>query len=543
MAIFPDDPQIEAMLSAMALDEKIGQLLHPFVRPQESPAALRRYLGDFQPGGVFIMPGTREETAACIDVVQGCARTPVVISSDLENGPGRMVKDATVFPDLMALAATGEPELARAMARSAAREGLELGIHWTFGPIVDINANPQNPITNTRGLGDDPELISELAIALITEMQQHGLAATAKHFPGDGYDARDQHVCTTINPLSREEWHRLSGEMFRRAINAGVWTIMIGHISLPSIDPGAGTSLADAPPATLSHRLTTELLRGELGFDGLIVSDASHMGGVTSRGPREQIVPQMLLAGCDQILFCDLEGDFRILKNAAVDGTLPQSRIDDAVRRILRLKGQLGLFTRLRGEKVPDEEREKNAAASRSLAESAVTLVRDRHNALPIATGAGKRILSCHLRADPLYNVDGIDELLRATGAEVVHHTEQDLHKLPSAEEIDAFDAILLHWVYGPSWNTNRIRPNGNYLRDVILRLSFHDRRLVSISYGTPYLLHDLPEMPALINAYSPDRETQRAVVYILTGKAEARGKSPVRLELGREWFPLPHRT
>lgn len=538
MAIFTADPQIEARLSAMTLEEKIGQLLHPFVRPQDSPAALREYLADFQPGGVFIMPGTRKEVAACIDVVQGCSRTPVVISSDLENGPGRMVKDATVFPDLMALAATRDVELARAMARSGAREGLELGIHWTFGPLVDINANPQNPITNTRGLGDDPELISELAIALITEMQQHGLAATAKHFPGDGYDARDQHVCTTINPLSREDWNRLSGEMFRRTIQAGVWTIMIGHISLPSVDPGAGTSLADAPPATLSHRLTTELLRGELGFEGLIVSDASHMGGVTSRGPREQIVPGMLIAGCDQILFCDLEKDFRILLDAVQSGTVPQSRVDDAVRRILILKHQLGLFTRLRGGKVSDEERTGNAAASRRLAESAVTLVRDRHGALPIAAGAAKRVLSCHLRADPLYNVDGMDDLLRSTGAEVIRFTEEDLHKLPSAEEIASFDAILLHWVYGPSWNTNRIRPNGNYLRDVILRLSFHDSRLVSISYGTPYLLHDLPEMPALINAYSPDRETQRAVMKVLLGELKPRGTSPVRLELGREWFP-----
>lgn len=529
---------IEKQLAAMTLEEKIGQVLHPYVLPQHNLEDIRKKFSKIKPGGVFVMPGNRDEIAPCIETVQACSSTPVVISCDLENGPGRMIKDATIFPDLMALAATRSTDLAREMARSAALEGLELGIHWTFGPIVDINANPQNPITNTRGLGDDPELISQLALTLIDEMQRNGLAATAKHFPGDGYDCRDQHVCTTINPLSREDWDRLSGEMFRRAINAGVWSIMIGHIALPSVYPGKGRTLADAPPATLSHRLTTELLRGGLGFDGMIVSDASFMGGVTSRGPREEIVPAMLMAGCDQILFCNLELDFQILLKAVQNGKVTEERLEDAVRRVLRLKQQLGLFERVRGEALTADTRAGFAQSSRKVAEAAITLVRDRLGALPLALGAGKRVLSYHLRADTTYNVDGMDDLLRATGAEVVRCTEEDVYKLPPDEEMQKFDAIILHWIYGPSWKTNRIRPNGNFLRDVILRLSMHDKRMVFVSYGTPYLLHDMPEIPALVNAYSPDAETQRAVLKLLTGELKPVGTSPVRLELEADWFP-----
>jgi beta-N-acetylhexosaminidase len=438
------------------------------------------------------------------------------------------VKDATKFPDMMAVAAADDEDLAYAMGRAAALEGRACGIHWSFGPVMDINANPLNPITNTRSLGDDPDRVSRLGRRIIRGMQDYGFCACAKHFPGDGYDFRDQHVCTTINPLPMDAWHRLSGRMFRDAIQAGVWSVMIGHIALPACDPGGGHSLRSAPPATLSRKLVTGLLRGELGFDGLIITDALGMGGILTRATRRELLLGALEAGCDMLLFVDLKGDFEILLQAARDGHLSEDRIDNSVRRILGLKVQLGLDQHTAPTAMEDTVREEIRAASRHIAEKAITVVEDRHRALPLDLAAGKHVLSFHLRGDPLYNVDAIDNRLRERGLEVTRITEQDPSPLWYDELLNAADFLLVHVVYGPSWMTNRIRPVGNALRELVMRISVHDPRVVFIAYGSPYLLLDFPEIPALLNAYSPDPATQEAVVRVLTGELAPAGRSPV---------------
>jgi len=262
----PHSPWVNATLAALSLDQKIGQLLHGCVSPGATPAEIDGVLAGVQPGGMFLFSGTFAQFGAATAHLQSRSPVPMVISSDLENGAGRIIQDATIFPDLMALAATDDLELAAAMARAAAREGRAAGVHWTFGPVVDINANPHNPITNTRSLGDRPDTIAAFAKTLIHEMQTHGLCATAKHFPGDGFDDRDQHVCTTVNPLRLDQWHASSGRLFKEAMEAGVWSMMIGHIALPAVDPGAGRHLSDAPPATLSPKIVQGLLRETLGF-------------------------------------------------------------------------------------------------------------------------------------------------------------------------------------------------------------------------------------------------------------------------------------
>ncbi len=519
----------------MSVEEKIAQTLHPFVRPQQSEEEIREILGDLVPGGVFVMGGTADEIRRTTEFIQRLAGTPVVISSDLECGPGRMIRDATTFPFLMSLAAAGKKTLARTMGKSAAREGREVGIHWSFGPVVDINLCPINPITNTRSLGDDVDTIIELAAEFIAGMQENKMAACAKHFPGDGLDSRDQHICTSINPLEFDSWWDSFGRVYRTLINRGVRSIMIGHIALPACDPGKGISLADAPPATLSAKITTELLRQRLGFDGMIISDASVMGGVTTWGPREEIIPDMLQAGCDQILFCHYQSDFAILNNAVSSGKLSMARLDDAVRRVLLFKEQLGLFDDVFGEPVSDAERERNRQAGKELAESALTIATDRFDALPLYLQPGDKVLSFHVRTGDMQDVDLVDQRLQEAGFDITRMTEVESYRL--AEGIDDYAAVLVHMVLPPGWNTNDIRPAGTYLRELIASVPFYDRRVVFISYGTPYLLHDLPRIPALINAYSYDLVTQQAVADLLLGKIKANGKSPVNLRLDKSWF------
>jgi len=522
---------VEQTLASLTLEQKIGQLLHPALWPNVSEEDWERALGTVEPGGVFLFSGKKGEFQKATHWLQARFPVPVIISSDLENGAGYMVEDATRFPDLMSLAATDDERLAFEMGRAAAVEGRACGVHWSFGPVVDININPYAPGPNTRSLGDDPDRVARLSTAMIRGMQESGLAATAKHFPGGGCDDRDPHICTTINPLRMDQWFALSGRMFQEAIDAGVWSVMIGHTSLPAWDPGDGAHLQHAPPAVLSHKLITGLLRERMDFQGVIITDAMNMGGVTSWGPFEEIIPAAIESGCDMILFSVVERDFPILKRAVEEGRLTEGRIDESVRRILALKERLDLHVDADPRPLSSEDGDHFRQISQEIAARAVTLVRDDEGVLPLRLEEGTRVFSYHLRGDPDSNVDGFDDLLRARGVEVTRCDESELGKLPSLDELAGFDVLLINGVFRPSWGTNRIRPAGNYMRDVWELINSHHPRLVFVSYGSPYLLYDMPNLPLVINAYSPDENTQRAVLKLLTGEMEAQGQSPVELE------------
>ncbi len=505
--------------------------MHPALWPNVSEEDWERALGTVEPGGVFLFSGKKGEFQRATHWLQARFPVPVIISSDLENGAGYMVEDATRFPDLMSLAATDDERLAFEMGRAAAVEGRACGVHWSFGPVVDININPYAPGPNTRSLGDDPDRVARLSTAMIRGMQESGLAATAKHFPGGGCDDRDPHICTTINPLRMDQWFALSGRMFQEAIDAGVWSVMIGHTSLPAWDPGDGTHLQHAPPAVLSHKLITGLLRERMDFQGVIITDAMNMGGVTSWGPFEEIIPAAIESGCDMILFSVVERDFPILKRAVEEGRLTEGRIDESVRRILALKERLDLHVDADPRPLSSEDGDHFRQISQEIAARAVTLVRDDEGVLPLRLEEGTRVFSYHLRGDPDSNVDGFDDLLRARGVEVTRCDESELGKLPSLDELAGFDVLLINGVFRPSWGTNRIRPAGNYMRDVWELINSHHPRLVFVSYGSPYMLYDMPNLPLVVNAYSPDENTQRAVLKLLTGEMEAQGQSPVELE------------
>lgn len=523
---------VEATLGRLSTRQKLGQLLHPIITMDSSPEAIRRQCAGLEPGGASLNSGTAAQCLECTTALQQLTQVPILIGTDFENGPGRIVQDATQFPDFLGLAATGDERLAYEMGRSGALEGRALGVHWSFSPVVDINAHPFNPITNTRGLGDDPELIMRLAVPNIRGMQENGMAACAKHFPGDGFDVRDQHICTSINPLRLDEWFRLSGRMFQTAIDAGVWTIMIGHIALPAWDPGDGLRPESAPPATLSRRLVTDLLRGRLGFRGLVVTDALNMGGVTTRADREDLILGAMEAGADLLLFAEMEPDFAILEAALDDGRLSLERVEQSVRRILRIKELLGLHQRREPLPLAPEIKQSFQQSASAVAENMLTLVSDPQSVLQQPLKAGDRVYCFHVRGDAGYNVDGLDDLLRRRGLEVTHGQEgMEWHEFPTEAELLQYDAVLVNLVFGPTWGTSRIRPNGNYQRDLWRLYGMRLPRVISISFGSPYLHFEYPHAPVWLNAYSPDPTTQAAVVRLLCGEIPARGHSPVRLD------------
>jgi beta-N-acetylhexosaminidase len=518
---------VDDLLSTLSLEEKVAQLIHTTVNPCAETFDLARDFGGISPGGVFLFPGTQAQMKAAVEAINQACPVKPLISSDLENGAGRMIKDATVFPDLMGIAAADNEAWARQVGEAAALEGRACGIHWSFGPVVDINANPSNPITNTRSFGDDPERIARLSSALIRGMQDAGMAATAKHFPGDGFDDRDQHICTTVNPLSVEDWHRLSGRMFKSAIDAGVWTMMTGHIALPSVAPGPEGTPESALPCTLEPRLIDALLRRDLGFNGLVISDAMGMGGVTSRGRRANILVDAVNAGCDMVLFTSPDRDYQLLLEAARSGKISPARLDEAVRRVLALKQKLFAWPT---EPVSPERVDTHRQWAAMIANQAITLRRDERGCLPLGLAEGARILSFHVRGDPAYHVDAVDAQLRARGYDV-HHVDESSENFPPESELEAYDALLIHFVYGPTWCTGRIRPAGNIMRPLTGLVAAHHPRTIMISYGSPYIEREFPHAPCVIDAYSPDPATIEAVINVLTGAIKPQGRSPVQAD------------
>lgn len=530
-------PWVEATLARLTTDQKLAQLLHTTVTPELTPETWREQTGGLTPGGVFIFTGTRETFRRTTAILHDGATVPVVVSSDAENGPARLIKDATEWPEMMGMGAADDVGLSAELGRCCAVECRDAGVHWTFGPVVDLNVNPHNPITCTRSLGERPQHVGRHAAAMIRAMQQGGLATTPKHFPGDGYDDRDQHLCRTVNPQSMAQWWQTSGAAFRAAIEAGAWTVMIGHIALPAWDPGQG-DLMDAPPATVSRLLIEGLLRRELGFDGLVISDAMGMGGVTSWGPRHLSLPAALMAGCDQLLFVDLKRDLQILRDALAEGRLSQERVDACVRKVLRLKEVLGLTRPAAAlpKAAPEADLAHFRATARCATERSLTLVKDRDHVLPVACG-GKRVLVVHLRGEAGFPIDGLDGHLEAAGATVTRVTEADIPPWPADDWLKAYDLVIIAFAFNPNWGTGRIRPNGWYLRPIAGNiLAQRAVPVIGLSFGSPYHLHDLPQLPALINCYSQHAEALRAAVDALTGKITMTGSSPVdqRKVLGR---------
>lgn len=287
----------------ITLEEAAGQTLLPTDRGY-SAEELRKLIRECRPGGLFVRD-YRRDNAEVLVPMRNESEIPLLFAADMEylRGAGR-----GTLPPQMAAAAARSPEWAQKRAFLLGREARALGNDWLFQPVLDLNGNPASPEMNVRTYGDDPELVREMVLAHLRGLRAAGIAATGKHFPGAGMDDRDQHICTTVNPLSVEAWLESYGRVWRAAIEAGLETVMPGHISFPA---WCGESESDAMPATLEPRLLRDLLRGELGFEGVIVSDAASMGGITSRCPPERCAVEFLKAGGDVFLYADPERDFR----------------------------------------------------------------------------------------------------------------------------------------------------------------------------------------------------------------------------------------
>ncbi|HZX11734.1 MAG TPA: glycoside hydrolase family 3 N-terminal domain-containing protein, partial [Acidobacteriota bacterium] len=338
------DRWVQKTWAHMTLEEKIGQMISCRFSGHfynlESPAVqrLETLVHEQKIGGLIIFGGEAFEAAYLINWIQEKSDTPLLIASDLERGLGNQIEGASLFPPLMSIGATGSEELAYAMGNITAREARAVGIHITYAPVVDVNSNPLNPIINTRSIGEDPQLVSRLAAAFIKGCQENGLIATAKHFPGHGDTQVDSHTELPLIDKSLESLKQMELIPFKKAVEAGVQAVMTAHIHIPALDP------TPVLPATLSPVIITEMLRKKMGFNGLIVTDAMEMGGITTLYSPEEAAIKAVKAGVDCLLLpLETEKVIEALVKEVRSGGISQSRIDESVRRILRAKARLGL--------------------------------------------------------------------------------------------------------------------------------------------------------------------------------------------------------
>ena len=523
---------VEARLARLSPDERIAQLFVLISRGD--PAAELATLARLQPGGVtrFFGPDLAAEVDFARDFIAASA-TPPFLSADLE-GSRMSLPFGSVTPNPLGLAAVDDVAATERISTIMAREARAIGINWSYTPVIDVNHAFRSAIVGTRSFGSDVDLIERHALAAIRTFQREGVAATVKHWPGEGYDDRDQHLVTTINPLGLEAWEATFGRLYRAAIEAGVMSVMSAHIAFPafvrSLDPAAG--LEAFRPASVSRLLNIELLRKRLGFNGLIVSDATPMAGFGAFESRDLAIPEVIASGCDMILFADEpERDMERIRRALADGRIPAARLEDALRRILGLKAALGLH-----RAAPPELATARAALAtpESLAEAravtarAPTLVKDVRGLLPLDPARHRRVLVYSggivhplAPAGPFV----LPDLLVREGFEVTLHTPG------SGLEPRDFDLVL--YLFGDETLLTRssifidwMKLTGN-LHGAMDR-PWHDVPTLMISFGYPYLLYDAPRVPAYVNAYGTHDLMQEAVVECLMGQSPFLGRSPV---------------
>ena len=534
MPLTPDQQQwVDSTLDALTIPECLGQLLCP-----SSPrASTSDWLDLMQkvPFGVISLRGaTSEATRERMRYLQDAAAVPILAGGDMEQGANTL-NDSIEFPRPMAMGAANDAELVRKIGQATAAEARYGGMHWTFSPVIDLNYNFLNPITNVRALSDEPERVIRLATAMIQGLQANGvLAATAKHFPGDGMDDRDQHLVTTINNLPWADWQATYGKVWRAAIDAGVMAVMPGHISLPAYQ-GFADRPVDAPPATIDSKLLIDLLRTELGFDGLIISDATGMIGMTTQVPTAQRVVECIKAGCDVYLFPETREDYARLLDAVKDGRLSEERVRGAARRVLELKARLNLHVDPFGPKPTAADLSGYQATAQAVADKSITALRGGAG-LPAALPPGGRVLTVTIGANSQFNrfmppreLAIVDEELRGRGLQVEHLLNPgDEELLAKAAEADV---VLMNLLMLPYMVMGSIHNLVGHLGHWRWRSLFMDHpQVYYTSFGNPYILHEMPHLPNLLAAYSDSPASQRAAVKVWLGEIAAQGDCPVRM-------------
>src|SRR6266704_1508930 len=526
---------VESTLRNMSVEEKIGQLLfttyHGSFTAKDAPAyqQILHDVNDLHVGGFIvithgsplgIVKSQAYPTAVLINQMQAKSRLPLLVGADFERGTAMRLDEGTSFPTAMAVAAGGDLKDAYTMGKITALEARAVGVNWVYAPVADINNNPGNPIINTRSFGEDPARVAEFVAEFVRGVQENGALATAKHFPGHGDTATDSHLDLPVIRASRERLETLELTPFRAAITAGVSAIMTGHLSVPAIEPDPDV------PATLSSHILTGLLRKELGYRGLIVTDAMDMGGVTTRYAPGEAAVRAILAGTDCVLMPPVpDAAFEALRDAVKSGRIPRARIEESVRRILRAKARLGLHknrlvdVNAMNRHFAQVEWENQA---QDIADRGITLLRDTTHLLPLDSTKPLRMLLLAVSADPEpYPAEDLERELRlhvdtlTTVRTDTRFVKAEAVKLPSADSYYVAIVALLVRVSDRKGTVDVPADQAALVESVFSG----GKPVVCIGFGSPYLVERFPRAQTWLAGFGVNDVIQIAAARTLFGQ------------------------
>ncbi len=533
-------------LSSMTEEEKVGQLFCP-ISMSSDENYLRYELLRFHVGGLLFKTSPSKEVRRALQFMQDNSRIPLLCAANLEFGSTGYLEDGTFFGQQLGIGATGNPEHAYRMGAVSCKEAAATGCNFAFAPVTDLDLNWRNPIINVRSYGRDPEKVLAFCKAYKRGADENHVAISVKHFPGDGVDEVDQHLLVSVNTMPINEWEETYGKVYRGLIEDGAMSFMIGHIDHPAWRHRLNPDLPEGTvPATLSRELMTGLLREHLGFNGLIITDATPMVGYNCSMKHADAVPTTIAAGADMFLFNkSLEEDFGFMMDGIRRGLLTWERVDEAVTRILAMKAALGLSV----QRMSDESEmacigcAQHHAWAREMADEAITLVKDTEQNLPLHPSKTPRLLLEVLGDCPSEAriAAYMQEKLTKEGFSVTLYQKEDFatYQFGVKPFTDQYDAVLYLGNIENASNktTNRINwftfwGHGNNVPWFV-----HEVPTVFCSLANPYHLVDVPMIKTYVNCYSNNTETLDALVEKLMGRDTFRGTSPTDPFCGKDWL------
>ncbi len=573
---------VEDTIASMTEEEKIKQLFVHLTGAVDDEEVAKEEVARMQMGGIRFNPRSAEEMWKMNYNFQKYSKIPVLSAVNTEAGGNGATSSGTNVGNEIKVAATGDPTYAYKLGQICGRETRATGSNWAFAPIVDLTLNWHNPAISTRAWGRDADMVLELSKQYFRGISESGIACAMKHFPGDGVDERDPHIATNVNSLSCEEWDATYGKVYAGLIEEGVQSVMPGHIMLPAYQKFFNPDLKDEDikPATVSKELLTDLLRGKLGFNGLIVTDASHMVGITGRTKRSEMVPDAIMAGCDMFLFYnDFDEDIKFMTDALHDGRLTEERLDDALHRIMGLKAVVGLanysldkFPPIEGLSVCGCEEHKKVAEE--VADKGITLAKqigpnifpitDKKRVLivPVGPQPSEHMVMAGMMADGRKLYQNLQTKLESYGHTVTIY-EDPVEKMmkmmaqltPEERSKQMSQGLSKKGAYGLKTAVANLTDNYDLVICVAnvsatmrttQRLEWkiskggwdnpwyvNEIPTIFVSFNCPFHLADVPQIKNYINCYDAGEITVAAFVDKLEGKSEFKGTSPVDVFCG----------
>jgi len=533
---------VENTIAGMTIEEKIGQLFinhfHDLDFDQAKEIIEKYHIG----GARYKDAGTsKQEIYNFLKHIQSISKLPLLTAANCDNGGDGCCGDGTYIATAAAVEASGSEKIAYNVGYVSGREEEAIGVNWNFDPCSDILFNWRNTIVNTRAYGTDADTVIKYTSQYIKGLKQSNIATCIKHFPGDGTEERDQHLVLGVNELSADQWDASFGKVYKHAIDEGLMSIMAGHIALPAYQKKLvpGMEDKDILPATLAPELITGLLKEQLGFNGLVVTDASHMIGMAAAMKRKDYVPAAIAAGCDMFLFFnEADEDFGFMLDGYKNGVISEERLQDALRRILGLKAAMNLYNlKKEGKLTPPVEGLKivgcpeHLAMAEEAADLGISLIKDTWKQLPIKPSTHKRI-KVHI----LYGEQGgiysagkesskiIIEELERVGFEVTLHDGSSRDKGKTLEYSQNWDAaIVFSDIRGYAAENNyRIKWASAMSTDIPWYVYEVPTVFVSLNFTTH--LTDVPMVKTSINAYKNTREVIRQTIQKIMGDSEFKG-------------------